>query len=220
MVDRIDPGTPRSLWARIARSAIRVRGDFALVLLDVVLTVFTYLLLFALRFDFSVPDHYWNNFQIFLPVACLVSVGSMWAWGCYGRTWRHASIDEALRLLAAGATTGFVLVLSFMWSSERVPLTVVVVGPVIATFLYGMVRFQQRLFAFRRNSYTSTGVRVAVVGAGTNGAAALREMQQSPILGLVPVVAVDDDPGLWNRSMHGVPVTGSVDDLPRDRRRP
>ena len=78
-----------------------------------------------------------------------------------------------------------------------------------------MVRFQQRLFAFRRNSYTSTGVRVAVVGAGTNGAAALREMQQSPILGLVPVVAVDDDPGLWNRSMHGVPVTGSVDDLPR-----
>ena len=83
-----------------------------------------------------------------------------------------------------------------MWSSERVPLTVVVVGPVIATFLYGMVRFQQRLFAFRRNSYTSTGVRVAVVGAGTNGAAALREMQRSPILGLVPVVAVDDDPGL------------------------
>ena len=79
MVDRIDPGTPRSLWARIARSAIRVRGDFALVLLDLVLTVFTYLLLFALRFDFSVPAHYWDNFQIFLPVACLVS------WAACGR---------------------------------------------------------------------------------------------------------------------------------------
>ncbi len=52
-----------------------MRGDFALVLLDVVLTVFTYLLLFALRFDFSVPEQYWNEFQIFLPVACLVSVG-------------------------------------------------------------------------------------------------------------------------------------------------
>ncbi|HEX4531713.1 MAG TPA: nucleoside-diphosphate sugar epimerase/dehydratase [Acidimicrobiia bacterium] len=215
MVERIDPGPSRSLWTRIAHAAVRLRGDFALVLLDVVLTAFTYLLLFALRFDFSVPGHYWDNFQIFLPVACVVSVGSMWAWGCYGRTWRHASIDEALRLLAAGATTGFILVLSFMWGSERVPLTVVVVGPVIATFLCGMVRFQQRLFAFRRNSYRSTGVRVAVVGAGANGAAALREMQQSPVLGLVPVVAVDDDPGLWNRSMHGVPVTGSVDDLPR-----
>src|SRR5439155_10208366 len=82
------------------------------------------------------------------------------------------------------------------------------------TFLYGMVRFQQRLFAFRRSSYASTGVRVAVVGAGTNGAAALREMQQSPMLGLIPVVAVDDNPALRNRSIHGVPIGGRVDDLP------
>ncbi len=42
-----------------------------------------------------------------------------------------------------------------------------VAGPIIATFLFGMVRFQQRLFAFRRSPYTGTGVRVAVVGAGT-----------------------------------------------------
>ena len=58
-------------------------------------------------------------------------------------------------------------------------------------------------------SYAGTGVRVAVVGAGTNGAAALREMQQSPMLGLVPVVAVDDDPGLRDRSIHGVPIAGT-----------
>ena len=56
---------------------------------------------------------------------------SMWAWGCYGRTWRHASIDEAVRLLAAGASTGLLLVLTFMWGSERVPLTVLVAGPIL-----------------------------------------------------------------------------------------
>jgi len=138
----------------------------------------------------------------------------MWAWGCYGRTWRYASIDEALRLLAAGACTGITLILLFVWQERRLPLTVLVAGPVIATFLYGMVRFQQRLFAFRRSSYQGSGVRVAVVGAGTNGAAALREMQQSPTLGLTPVVAVDDDPGLRNRALHGVPVAGRVDELP------
>ena len=96
------------------------------------------------------PSSYWGEFRVFLPAACVVSVGSMWAWGCYGRTWRHASIDEAVRLLAAGVTTGLILVLTFMWGSERVPLTVLVAGPILATFLYGMVRFQQRLFAFRR----------------------------------------------------------------------
>jgi FlaA1/EpsC-like NDP-sugar epimerase len=198
----------------MARSASQMKGDFPLVLLDLVLAGFTYLLLFGLRFDFSIPSSYWDEFRVFLPVACVVSVASMWAWGCYGRTWRHASIDEAVRLLSAGACTGALLLLVFMWGDERVPLTVLVAGPIISTFLFGMVRFQQRLFAFRRSSYTGTGVRVAVVGAGTNGAAALREMQQSPMLGLTPVIAVDDDLNLRNRSIHGVRIAGRVDELP------
>jgi FlaA1/EpsC-like NDP-sugar epimerase len=209
-----DPGSRHSAATRLARSASQIRGDFPLVLIDVFLVVCTYLLLFGLRFDFSVPAHYWDQFRIFLPIACVVSVGLMWVWGCYGRTWRHASIDEAVRLLGAGVCTGAILLLSFVWDENRIPLTVLVVGPVLATFLFGMVRFQQRLFAYRRSSYRGTGVRVAVVGAGTNGAAALREMQQSPMLGMNPVVAVDDNPALRNRSIHGVPIAGRVDELP------
>jgi FlaA1/EpsC-like NDP-sugar epimerase len=209
-----DPGAKRGLGARLARSASRVKGDYPLVLIDVVLAVFTYLFLFALRFDFSVPSNYWAQFRIFLPVACVLSIGFMWVWGCYGRTWRHASIDEAVRLLSAGACTGAVLLLSFMWDDNRIPLTVLVAGPIIATFLFGLVRFEQRLFAHRRSTYGGTGMRVAVVGAGTNGAAALREMQQSPMLGLAPVVAVDDNPALRNRSIHGVVIAGRVDELP------
>src|SRR4051794_7136583 len=79
-----DPGFKPGFGARLARSASQVRGDFPLVLLDVVLAAFTYLLLFALRFDFSVPSGYWDQFRIFLPIACMVSVGFMWVWGCYG----------------------------------------------------------------------------------------------------------------------------------------
>jgi FlaA1/EpsC-like NDP-sugar epimerase len=209
------PGRARRLSVRFARSASRVRGDYPLVVLDVVLTVFTYLLLFALRFDFTVPARYWDEFQVFLPVACVVSILSMWAWGCYGRSWQHASIDEAVHLLAAGTTTAVVLVGAFFWGSERVPLSVSVIGPVVATFLYGLVRFQQRLFAYRRASLATSGLRVAVIGAGANGAAALREMQQAPQLGLLPVVAVDDDPSLLGRSVYGVRVAGRIGALER-----
>jgi FlaA1/EpsC-like NDP-sugar epimerase len=204
----------RRLGPRVARSASQIRGDFPLVVIDLVLAASTYLLLIGLRFDFSIPASYWDEFRLFIPVACAVSVLSMWAWGCYGRTWRHASIDEASRLLAAGACSGVILLAAFMWDEKRVPLTVLVAGPIISTFLFGMVRFQQRLFAFRRSSYAGTGVRVAVVGAGANGAAALREMQHSPMLGLLPVVAVDDNPALRNRSLPGVRIAGRVDELP------
>src|SRR5436305_7774569 len=137
-----DPSTSRGVSTRLIRSATRIRGDYPLVLIDLVLAAFTYFLLFELRFDFTVPGSYWAEFRVFLPVACILSVASMGAWGCYGRTWRHASIDEVVRLLAAGACTGVFLLLAFVWSDERIPLTVLVAGPILATFLFGMVRFQ------------------------------------------------------------------------------
>jgi FlaA1/EpsC-like NDP-sugar epimerase len=199
----------------VARAASQMRGDLPLAFLDAVMVLAVYSGLFLARFDLQVPDKYWDRFTIFLPIACLVSLAANGLFGCYGRTWRHASIDEALRLLGAGAVTGIVLLGSFLWGTERVPLTVLVAGPILATFLFGMLRFQSRLFAYRRSSYKASGLRVAVVGVGSDGAAALREMQSTPALGLTPVVAVDDNPSLWGRSVHGVRIAGPIQDLAR-----
>ena len=98
-----------------------------------------------------------------------------------------------------------------MWE-PGVPLTVLVAGPVLVTFMFGMVRFQSRLLRSAART-TGSGVRVAVVSAGTSRSMALREMQQTPSLGLTPVVAIDDDPNLRWRSIHGVPIAGGMNDL-------
>jgi FlaA1/EpsC-like NDP-sugar epimerase len=187
-----------------------------LVVIDVALALLTYFVVFELRFDFSVPTRYWDEFRIFLPVACAVQVLATWAFGCYGRSWRHASIDEARRLLSAGLTTMVVLVAAFSWGDERVPFTVVFAGPVLVTLLYGLVRFQSRLFAFRRfGDPDDAGVRIVVVGAGGTGSAALRELRHNPELGLVPVAVVDDDPSLQGRRVHEIPVAGTLAELGR-----
>jgi FlaA1/EpsC-like NDP-sugar epimerase len=184
-------------------------------LLDLVIVLAVYLLLIGARFDFKVPASYWDRFTVFLPVACVVQLGFTALWGGYGRTWRHASIDEAMRLLAAGLCSGITLFIGFAWGSQRVPFTVLVAGPILVTFLFGLVRFQSRLFAFRRAGYRPNDVPVAVVGAGTTGAAVLREMKQTPTLGLVPLVVVDDDPSLRGRSLHDIPIAGTIADLDR-----
>lgn len=198
---------------RLARAAVQIRGDGVLVVLDLLIVVVTYTLLFAVRFDFSVPGRYLDRLGVYLPVACAVHLLANWAWGCYGRTWRHASIDEARRLLCAGASSGIVLFLVFAWGTQHIPYTVLIAGPIVVTFLFGMVRFQSRLFAFQRFGDRKSGVRVAVVGAGAAGSAALREMRESGQLGFVPVVVVDDDPALRGRQIHGVPIAGGIDEL-------
>ena len=200
---------------RLARFAARARGDVALVVLDLVVTAFAYALVVLLRFDGSIPDRYWAPLRVFVPVACMVHVGLNAAWGGYGHTWRHASIDEARRLLAAGATSMLVLLATFTWGPWRMPISVLVAGPILATLLFGLTRFQSRIFAFRRTRLSGPVTRVAVVGSGTAAATALREMVHDETGGLLPVVVVTEDRALHGRAIHGVRVLGGIDELAR-----
>ncbi len=55
--------------------------------------------------------------------------------------------------------------------------------------------------------------RVLVMGGGEAGSLVIREMYRHPEMNLVPVAVLDDDARLHGRSVHGVPVAGSTDDM-------
>jgi len=202
-------------WSRIASAAARVRNDIPLLIIDAVLVAGTYFTLFVMRFDLEVPDRYWDRFEVFCPSVIAITLVVTALWGGYGRTWRHASIDEARRIACVAPTVAIVIVPLFGFGNPNVPMLVLTSGPIVVMVLQGLVRFQSRLFALRRNQREAGdfGLRVAVVGAAANGAHAIREMLASPRAGLVPVVVVDDDARLRGRSLLGVPVAGSIDDL-------
>jgi len=192
-----------------------MRPDLPMAVVDACIVVVVYTALFLLRFELDVPTHYWRRFGTFLLIAVIVHIVANRLWGAYGQMWRHASIREARALLLAGATSALVLLATFVWREDRVPISVVVVGPLVATIFMGAARFQYRLFAFRRSSSRPSGLHVAVVGAGSAGAAVIREMQSNDRIGMTPVVLVDDDPRIRGRSLHGVTVDGAIDDLGR-----
>src|SRR5690606_18199789 len=133
-----------------------------------------------------------------LPFAMASGVASLWAFGLYGQVWRHASADEARRLLGACFSLLLVLAGVELIRGQAVPWTVVLLGTGLSGFLLGAVRFQSRLFSFRRRSEAATGdgLRVIVIGARDAGAALVAEMQKSPGAGLLPVGLLDPDPAL------------------------
>lgn len=198
----------------IARAASRIPGDVALAFLDCFLVLTAYTALVLLRFELSVPSHFWARLRVFLPVAVLVHLVANRLWGAYGHMWEHASIEEARRLLLAGLTSGAVLFGLFAWEGPlRMPLSVLLMGPLFTSLLLGAVRFQSRLFAFRQAVDRTLGLRVVVVGAGSAGATILREMRRNEKIGLTPVAVVDDNPRIRGRSVGGVRIAGTVGDL-------
>jgi FlaA1/EpsC-like NDP-sugar epimerase len=198
----------------LSRASLRVKASIPLVLLDIFLTAAAYALILLLRFNGPVPLTNWEAFRRFLPLALLIHIGANRIAGLYGQMWRYASIAEARRVLLAGfGAAGALLVASFAWNSHM-SRSVIIAGAMLATFFMGAMRFQSRLFAFKRGqSRGAFGMRVALVGAGPASATLVRQMLHSPNQGLVPVVVVDDDRRKHGLSLLGVPVVGGTEHL-------
>jgi FlaA1/EpsC-like NDP-sugar epimerase len=202
------------LSTRVAMRAARVRTDALLACLDVVLLGAAYTMVLLLRFDGAVPGHHWSDFLRWLPLAVAVALLMNRVFGLYGQIWRHASMQEAQRLLGAGCTVVAVLLAVEAAGGRNVPFSVVLLGTGAGTFFMAAVRFQSRLFSFRRRRDDANGLRVVVIGAADAGAALVRDMLKSPRAGLVPVAVLDDDPRRLGRSLMGLRIEGTIEDLP------
>jgi FlaA1/EpsC-like NDP-sugar epimerase len=205
----------RSHWSALAGWVVRSRADLALAALDAGLLMASYAIVLLLRFDGSVPSSNWANFLTWLPVAVAVGIGSLWSFGLYGQVWRHASAQEARRLLGATAATLMVLTGIELVVQRSVPWSVILLGTGLGAFAIGAVRFQSRLFSFHRREVEPGGSRVIVVGAKDAGATLIAEMQRYPGAGLHPVGLVDPEPSLHGKVLLGLRVVGGLDALPR-----
>jgi FlaA1/EpsC-like NDP-sugar epimerase len=215
-MSELDHGTTRrdGLWSRAAGRIVRSRADLALALLDALLLAASYAVVLLLRFDGKVPGTIWGRFGWWLPTAILVGVLVVWTFGLYGQVWRHASAQEARRLL--GATLSVLLILSGLEliTGRSVPWSVILLGTGVGAFSMGAIRFQSRLFSFHRRELAPGTSRVIVIGAKDAGASLIAEMQRFPGAGLHPVGVLDPDPGLHGRSLLGLRVAGGLDRLP------
>ena len=219
MSERATAAGARGLPTRIAA---HVRRDLPLTALDALAVVPAYVIPLVLRYDGTVPPDAWGRFWLFMPVIVLMHLLANYLFGLYGQMWRHASIQEARRLVLAGAT-GFALVLALDLVTGPpwpVPLSVVLFGAGGAFAIFGAVRFQSRLFALRRRGENgSERRRVLLMGTGDAGAQVFGDILRTPTLGLEVVGLIDDDPKRHGLALHGVSVLGTRDDIPELARR-
>jgi FlaA1/EpsC-like NDP-sugar epimerase len=205
---------PKRTWG--GRIIGHIRRDIPLALLDVCLVFGAYLGPLVLRFNGAVPDGYWRNFWTFIPLAAGIHLVSNLIFGLYGHMWRYAGVEEARRVGLAGIAAGTLVVGidALAMPLRPLPLIVVGLGAVLSLLAFGAIRFQSRLFAFRRRTASQETNRVLLIGAGDAGAMVLRDILQDRSLGLEPVGILDDDRRKAGRSLHGVPILGTRTHLP------
>ena len=175
-----------------------------------VLLASSYLAL-ALRFDFEVPPDFfqrWVRSVWWIVPLKLVLLG---VFGQYRSLLTFFSLPDAVRLFYA-LSTAFVLQLA-AWlltgGVAMIPRGTILVDFVLSYAGLAGLRVGMRMLREKtaRGHFASMpSRRVAIIGAGPEGAALAREIRAKPGLGMEVVCFIDDDPNKAGRTLHGTQV--------------
>jgi FlaA1/EpsC-like NDP-sugar epimerase len=208
---------PMSLSRRIPVLASRVRAQLLFMVFDAICVLAGYSAAEIFYWRNVAPTEYGWHFAVFVVIVIVVTLVCNQIYGLYGRMWRHAGLEEARQMILSSGTVGVVLLLIYtgiqVAGYQVVHAQVLVVGLILSTLGMSLIRFQSRIFAWQRGS-RGNGLRVAVVGSRDAAASAVREMIRHPDAGLIPVAVFDDDESVHGMSLIGVPIVGSIRDIP------
>ena len=189
--------------------------------LDVLLLAGLPALAVSLRVEsFSWPAELAHAVLIYALLALGIRLGIASAAGLYRCLWQHASISELQRILYVGALSG---VLPFLLGTVgltatglapvRLPYVALVLDALLATGVLAGPRLLAR-FAGRRTNRSANDRRAIIVGAGSAGQLILRETRLNERLKVHIVAFVDDDAYKQQQLLGGIPVMGTLADLP------
>ena len=198
-----------------------------LMLLDCGLIVLCYYIAILLRFD---GEDAFRRHEVITAMAPMLSyilpiyMVVFWFGGLYEIMWEYAGMRDLARLMClSGLATGFSLLFDMLFRTRTISGTVLIIGAVLNTAAVAGVRFLWRLMRtvrqYTHNSPKSTRrardkTPLLIVGAGNAGAWAVNLCKTKNSTFGNPVVIVDDDLTKKNLRVQGVPVRGTISDIP------
>ncbi len=200
-----------------------------LMLLDCGLIVLCYYIAILLRFDGAqqyLRADVIETFMQYMPYMLLTYMVVFWFGGLYEIMWEYAGMRDLARLMClSGLATGFIMMADLLMmpiGGGVLYRTVLIIGAVLNIAAVSGVRFLWRLVRtmrlYGRGSPKARTARdstpLLIVGAGNAGAWAVNLCKTKNSTFGNPVVIVDDDLTKKNLRVQGVPVRGTISDIP------
>jgi FlaA1/EpsC-like NDP-sugar epimerase len=193
-------------------------------LLDAILVVASFYLAYAIRFEFQISPSELKSMLSILPFVFIIKMSTFVFFRMYQGMWRFASLEDMLNVIKAiiVSTVGIVVAVLVMYRFQGYSRSVFFIDCGLSLLFIGGIRVGARLH-FTGNghrglfSLISTEVsgkkKLLIIGAGYAGEKVLREILDNPTLNFIPAGFLDDEPGKLERTIHGVKVLGTVDQI-------
>ena len=196
-----------------------------LVVLDGAIVAFSFYFALLLRADGAVEASWWPHNRALLyanlPWIVAVYLLSFLAGRLYTILWKYAGERDLIRLAGMiAAPTGIVYLVNRCFIHGVLFNSANAMAAVLIFLFIGGSRLAWRLFLnhplgerLRGNASKDPNRPVMIVGAGEAGAWAINVCKTNTSYGHV-ILAVDDDPNKLGQTIHGVPVRGTLEEIP------
>ena len=188
-----------------------------LFILDLCLIYLSLRVAILMRYENHVSAGTLKNIYSAVPQLLLVFGACSVVGGVYDMIWRYAGAAEFARLAVVYLiSTAAILALNRL-AAWRISRPILAMTGVIALLAVAVSRFSWKLLReFLRARQNADGsARILIVGAGEGGVYAARICQQNQKVFGHPVAFADDDPLKRRMRIGGIPVCGTIDEVPQ-----
>ncbi len=204
---------------------LRNANFYFMVLLDMFIFAVAFYGAYLFRFDFDLPAYATTQFLEILKYSVVIKVSVFFGLGLYRGMWRYTGLRDLWHILEATFLQSLILVtiVLYKFGFGGFSRGVFIIDWMLTVFMISGVRVLIRSFYSYREGNGSNyppdscpvaGHNALIIGAGRAGEKVVREIMGSGHLRFAPVGFIDNDPTKRGRTIHGIPVLGSLNDLP------
>jgi FlaA1/EpsC-like NDP-sugar epimerase len=197
---------------RLAKTLLR-KNSWFVGAFQAMLIFISLVLAWFLKFDFTLPDR-----QMLFRAACLLVLIRMIMIASFGLLhgwWRYTGLSDTLdvaKCVLSGSLV-FIVITRYAMRMTDFPRVIYVLEPLLTAGILIGVRIFSRVLAESVRQDLTAARKVLLIGAGVGAQTVVREIGR-PGSEYAPIGYVDDDHSKLGLKIEGIPVLGTVDDLP------
>lgn len=209
------------------KNILRNRNFYKMILLDAILVTAAFVLAYLLRFDGHISPSQWISIKNNLPFLIPLKLLCFFMFGLYRGMWRYTGLVDLKNILKASSLASIIIVLIILclYRFQGYPRSIYIIDWGFTFLFVTGIRVFVRLFFEGTLPFFGTLIyhknpsarNLLIIGAGDAGEKVLREILETLESKFKPIGLLDDDPVKQGKSIHGIPVLGTVDDIKKIR---